>query len=450
MSAEKTDANGSLRELYNHAENVVHKDKETDLSKFIDLSIPPPNKEVLYRFPWSINDNPVGWVEVTDKCNIYCKGCYRNRMDGHKTLEAIKTEIDFMKKWRKVDTIYLAGGEPLIHPDIVAIVAYIQSIQLKPTIISNGQALTEKLLQELKEAGLTEISFHVDSGQVRKGWIGKDEIELINLRQKFADLLNKVGGVKCNFNMTVSKRNLEDVPKTVQWVLDNRGKVSGLTIITLRGAMLRDGVDFYTNGGKLELSQKDLGYLSNTDISDSYLKSQDVFRLLKTHFKNYSAGGYLGGTQGHTSIKWLIGIALCSGNEIVGSIGSAGMELVQSGHHWLKGTYSVGGKSPIGRSIFLLALVDKEVRKVFLKFLSRPWMFFRKFYGVSLSIIQPPDVLENGNIEMCDSCPDLTLYKGELINSCRLDEVRLHGSLISRIVVKEPVPEILETSVSDS
>ena len=212
--------------------------------------------------------------------------------------------------------------------------------------------------------------------------------------------------------------------------------MTGLTIITLRGGLLREGVEFFSNGQKVELSKKDLGYMSNTDISSSYIKSHDVFRLLKTHFKEYAASAYLGGTQGHTSIKWLIGVALCSSNRIVGSIGPAGMELVQSGHHWFKGNYSVGGKAPITRSVFLLALVDKDVRKVFLKFLLRPWLFFRKFYGVSLSIIQPPDILPNGNIEMCDSCPDLTLYKGELINSCRLDEVRLHGGLISRIVTK--------------
>ncbi len=436
MNSEKSDVKGSLSDLLHLAEKVVHKDKETDLGKFIDYSIPEPNKEFLYRFPWSINDNPVGWVEVTDKCNIYCKGCYRNRMEGHKTLEAIQAEIDFMQKWRKVDTIYLAGGEPLIHPDIVAIVKYITALKLKPTIISNGQALTQALLHDLKKAGLAEISFHVDSGQIRQGWTGKDEIELTRLRQKFADLLAQAGGVKCNFNMTVSKRNVEDVSKTVQWVLDNRGKVTGLTIITLRGGLLGEGVEFIANGGKIELSHKDLGYVSKTDIRSSYIKTHDVYRLLKTHFKHYEAGAYLGGTQGHTSVKWLIGAALCSGNEIVGSIGPAGMEFFQSGHHWFKGNYSVGGKAPIGRTVFLLALVDKNVRKVLWKFILHPWMFFRKFYGVSLAIIQPPDILENGNIEMCDSCPDLTLYKGELVNSCRLDEVRLHGSLISRVVTK--------------
>ena len=41
-----------------------------------------PKKSQFYRLPWSKNDNPIGWLEVTDTCNIYCKGCYRQRLTG--------------------------------------------------------------------------------------------------------------------------------------------------------------------------------------------------------------------------------------------------------------------------------------------------------------------------------------------------------------------------------
>lgn len=32
------------------------------------------NREKLLRFPWSMTDNPGGWVEVTDECDISCPG----------------------------------------------------------------------------------------------------------------------------------------------------------------------------------------------------------------------------------------------------------------------------------------------------------------------------------------------------------------------------------------
>ena len=83
------------------------------------------DKRDLYRLPWSMNDNPIAWLEITDVCNIYCEGCYRQRMTGHKTLDEVKEEIAFFKQWRNPDNVSIAGGEPLIHPQIVDIVAHI-------------------------------------------------------------------------------------------------------------------------------------------------------------------------------------------------------------------------------------------------------------------------------------------------------------------------------------
>ena len=114
------------------------------------------DKRNLYRFPWSMNDNPIAWLEITDICNIYCEGCYRQRLTGHKTLEEVKEEILFFKQWRNPDNVSIAGGEPLIHPDIVDIVAFIAENGIKPVILTNAVALNPELLRELKAAGLPD------------------------------------------------------------------------------------------------------------------------------------------------------------------------------------------------------------------------------------------------------------------------------------------------------
>ena len=74
-------------------------------------------KRDLYRFPWSKNDNPIAWLEITDVCNLRCEGCYRQRLSGHKSLGEIKEEILFFKRWRNPDNVSIAGGEPLVHPE---------------------------------------------------------------------------------------------------------------------------------------------------------------------------------------------------------------------------------------------------------------------------------------------------------------------------------------------
>ena len=68
------------------------------------------DKQNLYRMPWSMNDNPIDWLETTDRCNIYCLGCYRQQIAGDKTLEEIKQDILFLKQWRNVHNVSIAGG----------------------------------------------------------------------------------------------------------------------------------------------------------------------------------------------------------------------------------------------------------------------------------------------------------------------------------------------------
>ncbi|MHC4399909.1 MAG: radical SAM protein [Planctomycetota bacterium] len=412
-----------------HAVLVKRPRTVQDVVRLCDPSIKIPDKHRMYRFPWSLNDNPVGWVEITDKCNIRCTGCYRLRLEGHKPLEEIKEEIRFLKKWRNVDVVYLAGGEPLIHPDVVEIVRFIKQLRIKATSLTNGEALDKNLLRELKKAGLMELSFHIDSGQTRKGWTGKSEEDLNELRQHFADMLWKEK-VKCNYNMTISVDNFHLVPKLVQWSLNNRGKVQGFTFLVLRGASHPDA-DYSVDGKPIERDSNKVGLVTNVDSENFKIKSTDVYRYIKTHFPEYNVSAYLGGTETHDAFKWLIGLTICSGNEMIGSTGAKTVELAQTLHHLFKGTYTSGSKRNFGRSVFWLAPFDRSVRKALKRYLLRPLAYFRRVYGFTISIIQPGDLLPDGRIDMCDSCPDMTYYKGRLVNSCRLEEYRLYGKFVT-------------------
>ena len=100
-------------------------------------------KHNLYRFPWSKNDNPIAWLEVTDICNLHCEGCYRQRLTGHKPLEQVKEEILFFKRWRNPDNVSIAGGEPLLHPQILDIVACIAEHGIKPIVLTNADGVED-------------------------------------------------------------------------------------------------------------------------------------------------------------------------------------------------------------------------------------------------------------------------------------------------------------------
>ncbi len=201
--------------------------------------VPPTEKRNLYRFPWSLNDNPQGWVEITDVCNLKCRGCYRQRLEGHKSLDAIKEEIQFLKRWRNVDNISLAGGEPILHPQIVDIVAYISEQRLKPFMLGNGVAHNKHILSELRKAGLVGVGLHIDMHQNRPGWEDKNEIELCALREQLANLVWDVGGISCNFNSTIYLDSLQYAPDLVRWAVRKQPKSAGIHLYDLPGRAAR-------------------------------------------------------------------------------------------------------------------------------------------------------------------------------------------------------------------
>ena len=396
------------------------------------------DKRNLFRLPWSMNDNPIAWLEVTDICNIHCEGCYRQHMTGHKTLEQVKQEVDFFLQWRNPDNFSIAGGEPLIYPHIVELVAYIASKGVKPVILTNAQALTPEILHELKKAGCAGFTIHIDSHQNRPHWKDKTEADLNQLRQKCADMIAAEGGMYLIFNSTVYPSTFHEIPDVVRWGQANIDKVNGLVFITYRTATLDKNVATDIHDQQVDMSK--LSYVRQ-EFDEKFVTSPEVYELLRENFPEYDASGYLGGSIRHDSFKWLIGAQVGSKRKIYGSIGKRTMELAQVGHHFITGRYlAYLSQASIGGRIFLLSPWDAALRQVWKKqlsyVLSHPQHLFEKVYVQSIGIIQAPDVLEDGRADMCDSCPDITIFEGKFINSCRMDEYRLFGGFVS-VVEKE-------------
>jgi hypothetical protein len=48
-------------------------------------------------------------------------------------------------------------------------------------------------------------------------------------------------------------------------------------------------------------------------------------------------------------------------------------------------------------------------------------------------VIQPIDVLPDGRQNMCDGCPDMTVWDGRLAWSCRLEECLHFGQFVRTV-----------------
>ncbi|MFN8371268.1 MAG: radical SAM protein [Anaerolineae bacterium] len=390
------------------------------------------SKHEMYRFPWSMNDNPIGWLEITDKCNTVCRGCYRLNMTGHKPLEQIKEEVRLLKAWRNCDNISIAGGEPLIHPDIIEIVDYIRQQGMKPLILTNGIALKDniQLLRDLKKAGALGFTFHIDSEQSRPHWKGKSELELCELRLEYARMVAEVGGLFVSFGLTVYPSNIHVVPEIVKWANQHVELVHGLVFITFRNATMDGTFNYFVNGQ--QLAQPAVSYTA-PDSHEAHIQSTDVRDVIHENYPHYAPSAYMGGSQSPDKVTWLVGVQVGSRDKMYGSIGAKTMELVQMFYHLVRGKYLVytpGNRLP--KIAFLLSMFDGSVGKIhgayWKDILSHPSQFFAPIYTQSIGIIQGPDILEDGRADMCESCPDMTIWDGKLVHSCRMDEWRLYGT----------------------
>lgn len=390
-------------------------------------------KRDYYRLPWSMNDNPIAWIEVTDICNIHCEGCYRQYMTGHKSLEQLKEEVLFFIKWRNPDNFSIAGGEPLIYPHIIELVEFIAQQGVKPVILTNGLALNPELLHQLKKAGLAGFTMHVDSHQGRPGWKDKNEKEHNAFRQHIADMVAAEGNLFLIFNSTVYPDTYHEIPDIVHWAQENIDKVQGLVFITYRTATTDDNIGVTTNDQEVDLSR--LSY-SRESFHEHFVTAPEVHQMIQENFPEYEASGYLGGSIRHDSYKWLIGAMVGTRNKMYGSVGKKTMEFAQIGHHLKQGRYMAYMTSGrIGPKIFWLSPWDKTIRQARKNrradILRHPSHLFDAVYVQSIGIIQAPDVQPDGRADMCDSCPDITIYDGKFVNSCRMDEYRLFGGFVS-------------------
>ena len=393
---------------------------------------------ILYRLPWSLPDNAISWLEPTSACNLSCDGCYReNVASSHKPLERVKQEIETFRRLRNSDGISIAGGDPLMHPEIVEIVRLVREAGMKPILNTNGDRLSAELLRELKRAGAHGFTFHVDSRQGRPGWRGRDELELNALRLELAEMLHEVGGLSCSFNATVYDDTLRYVPDLVEWAGRHIDIVHVMVFILYRAAVPQIPFDWYAGAEKV-----DMGALVYSEAGERRVDIQapEIVAEIRRRHPDFQPCAYLNGTEKPDSFKWLLGVRLGTPDRIYGYLGARFLELVQVGHHLGTGRY-LAYASPrmtsMGRTALLLAPFDAGVRATARRFatslLANPLGLFRKAHLQSIMIIQPVDFLESGAQNMCDGCPDMTLWNGQLVWSCRMEELKQFGCWVRTV-----------------
>ncbi len=109
-------------------------------------------------------DHPVdAHIIPMRRCNLACAYC--NEYDDHSKPVPLEKMYQRLDRLAELGTtiITISGGEPLLHPDLDAIIARVRSHGMIAGMITNGYLLTADRIKRLNRAGLDHLQISIDN-----------------------------------------------------------------------------------------------------------------------------------------------------------------------------------------------------------------------------------------------------------------------------------------------
>ena len=159
-------------------------------------------------------------LSLTDRCDLACVYCRPSRSDGY-----LETRLDD-DAWKTtvralvaagVRRVRITGGEPLLHPRVVARVAFVASLGVDDLALTTNATRLAALAGPLREAGLQRLTVSIDS-------LVPDRFERITRGGDLAGVLAGVdaalaaGFAEVKTNTVVLRgENDDELPDIVSW-----------------------------------------------------------------------------------------------------------------------------------------------------------------------------------------------------------------------------------------
>jgi len=120
--------------------------------------VPRPSKPTIQ--PRSVR------VSVTDRCDFACTYCRPSHNDGYAEgrlmVPVWRTMFQGLQK-AGVRRVRLTGGEPLIHPEILAIVTELAAMGFEDVALTTNASQLARLARPLRAAGLHRLNISIDT-----------------------------------------------------------------------------------------------------------------------------------------------------------------------------------------------------------------------------------------------------------------------------------------------
>jgi len=161
------------------------------------------------------------YVEPTTACNLRCRICVRNSWSepvGSMQMATYRRLVDGLREVPSLRTMAFWGfGEPLLHPDIVEMVALAKELGAKTELITNGLLLDRQMAEGLVMAGLDTLVVSVDGtspeshADIRSG----TDLRLVQKNVEGLQAVrraNRRDNPEIGLEFVVTRRNVSELP----------------------------------------------------------------------------------------------------------------------------------------------------------------------------------------------------------------------------------------------
>ena len=137
---------------------------------------------------------------VTRRCNLSCKYCSEfDQVSAPVDADVLRRRIDHIAELGSFG-LELTGGEPLLHPELIPLVRHASAYRFRMLgMITNAFLITAQIIEDLNEAGLTDLQISVDGVQPNETTIKVlrpllPKLELVARHARFNVVLSAVVG----------------------------------------------------------------------------------------------------------------------------------------------------------------------------------------------------------------------------------------------------------------
>lgn len=159
--------------------------------------------------------------ETTKRCNLKCVHCRASAILGPSPEELntaeMKKFIDQLVSFAK-PILVLSGGEPMMRPDIYEIARYGTDKGLRVALATNGTLIGKAEAKKIKGSGVARVSISLDGATAVIHDDFRGEAGAFDAAIKGYDNLKEIG-MSMQINTTVTKRNVDELPKVLELAL---------------------------------------------------------------------------------------------------------------------------------------------------------------------------------------------------------------------------------------